>query len=239
MYKGVKYMDAVKLSNRLKQASQYVKSGAYFADIGSDHAYLPIYICQQDESAKGIAGELNQGPFDAAKAHVKGYNLNDRIDVIKGNGLTVIGSETVDTVVICGMGGGLIRSILDEGKSYLTYAKRLILQPNIDSHYLREWLVDNQYKIVAEEIMKEDGHIYEIIVADQTEEPYQLSTRACYFGPYLLQELSDVFKEKWQREYDNIMRIIQNMQKAKHVDERKLQQFIERKQWIEEVLIDE
>lgn len=232
-------METMKLSNRLKQASQYVSTGAFFADIGSDHAYLPIYVCQKDASAKGIAGELNQGPFEAAVSHVKGYQLSDRIDVRKGDGLTVIGEESIDTVVICGMGGGLIRSILSEGSQYLSHVERLILQPNVDSHYLREWLVINDFQIVAEDILKEDGHIYEIIVADKASEAVSLSPKDVFFGPFLRRELSDVFKEKWQREYDNVVRVINNMSLAKQINEEKLALFNERKQWISEVLSDE
>ncbi|MGM0523073.1 MAG: tRNA (adenine(22)-N(1))-methyltransferase [Bacillota bacterium] len=229
-------METIKLSNRLKRASQYVNTGTFFADIGSDHAYLPIYVCQSDPSAKGIAGELNQGPFEAAVSHVRGNQLSDRIDVRKGDGLTVIGEDLVDTVVICGMGGGLIRTILAEGKAYLTQVKRLVLQPNMDSHYLREWLVKNDFNLVAEEILKEDGHIYEILIADKVSEGVTLSPKDIFFGPFLRRELSAVFKEKWQREYDNVVRVIDNMTLAKQINEEKLALYQERKQWIHEVL---
>jgi tRNA (adenine22-N1)-methyltransferase len=232
-------METIKLSNRLKQVSQYVSTGAFFADIGSDHAYLPIYICQLDASAKAVAGELNQGPFEAAVSHVRGNQLSDRIDVRKGDGLTVIGEDPIDTVVICGMGGGLIRSILAEGQTYLTHVKRLVLQPNMDSHYLREWLEMNDFNLVAEEILKEDGHIYEILVADKVSEPVTLSPKDIFFGPFLRRESSDVFKEKWQREYDNVVRVMDNMTLAKQVNEEKLALYQERKQWIHEVLNNE
>ena len=229
-------METIKLSNRLKQASYYIGTGAFFADIGSDHAYLPIYVCQLDPSAKGIAGELNQGPFEAAVSHVRGNQLSDRIDVRKGDGLTVIAQDPIDTVVICGMGGGLIRSILAEGKTYLTHVKRLVLQPNVDSHYLREWLVMNSFNLVTEEILKEDGHIYEILIADKVSERVTLSPKDIFFGPFLRRESSAVFKEKWHREYDNVVRVIDNMALAKQIDEEKLVLYQERKQWIREVL---
>ncbi|GEM00496.1 tRNA (adenine22-N1)-methyltransferase [Halolactibacillus halophilus] len=229
-------MEIIKLSNRLKQASQYIDTGAFFADIGSDHAYLPIYVCQQDPSAKGIAGELNQGPFEAAISHVRGNQLSDRIDVRKGDGLTVIGKAPVDTVVICGMGGGLIRAILAEGKAYLTHVKRLVLQPNMDSHYLREWLVKNDFNLVREEILKEDGHIYEILIADKVLKSAALTPKDLLFGPFLRRESSAVFKEKWEREYDNVVRVIDNMALAKQINEEKLALYQQRKQWIREVL---
>lgn len=232
-------METIKLSNRLKRASQYVDTGAFFADIGSDHAYLPIYVCQLDPTAKGIAGELNQGPYEAAVSHVKGHQLSERIDVRKGDGLTVIKEEHVDTVVICGMGGGLIRSILADGLMHLSHVKRLILQPNVDSHYLRQWLVMHNFNIVAEDIIKEDGHIYEIIVADKVSEQVVLSSKDIFFGPFLRRESSEVFKEKWQREYDNVVRVIDNMALAKQINEEKLALYEERKQWIHEVLNNE
>lgn len=232
-------METINLSERLTLVSSFIASGAYFADIGSDHAYLPIYVCQKDLTAKGIAGELNQGPYEAALTHVAGNQLTDRISVRKGNGLSVIEEEPVDTVVICGMGGGLIKTILDEGEKHLKNVTRLVLQPNIDSHYLRAWLVSHHYELVSEEILKEDGHIYEILVADKVAEDISLTDKAQLFGPFLLKQSSDIFKEKWQREKLNIERVIKEMSKAKVINQEKLQSFQTQLAWIKEVLKDD
>ncbi|PXW91637.1 tRNA (adenine22-N1)-methyltransferase [Streptohalobacillus salinus] len=232
-------MEAVKLSHRLKTAANYIQSGAFFADIGSDHAYLPIYVCQIDQTARAIAGELNEGPKQAAQSHVSGYQLTDRIDVRKGDGLSVIREEAIDTVVICGMGGGLIRSILENGEGKLSSVKRLVLQPNMDSHYLRAWLDDQYFHITAEEILEEDGHIYEVIIADKKTTHQQMTDKQCYFGPLLMQEKNSAFLAKWRREQENISRIIEGLKKGKQIDQTKMDQFNQALQWTKEVLTNE
>lgn len=229
-------METFKLSDRLTRVAHHVSAGCYFADIGSDHAYLPIYICRNNQASRAIAGELNEGPYQAAVTHVSGHQLEERIKVKKGNGLTVIEEEPITEVVICGMGGGLIRSILSDNESKLRGVSRLILQPNVDAHYLRKWLEEASFEITAEEIIKEDGHIYEIIVAERSAHKVKLTDKERYFGPYLMKEKSEVFIEKWKREKDNVDRVINQMSQAKKVDDDKKQQFIKESEWIEEVI---
>ena len=87
------------------------------ADIGSDHAYLPIYAIQNDLCTKAIAGEVIQGPYKAAKRNIANYELNQLVDVRLGDGLSVINAEDqIDNITVCGMGGPLIAKILNDGK---------------------------------------------------------------------------------------------------------------------------
>src|SRR5690625_254647 len=102
--------DAINLSKRLTTIATFLPSGAYFADIGSDHAYLPCYVCIHDKEARAIAGEVNEGPYNSACETVKAYELNNQIEVRLGDGLHVIDNEQIKQVVIAGMGGSLIRS---------------------------------------------------------------------------------------------------------------------------------
>ncbi|WP_440895866.1 tRNA (adenine(22)-N(1))-methyltransferase [Amphibacillus sp. Q70] len=229
------------LSNRLKNIMDFLPAGSFFADIGSDHAYLPIAVCQHDQSAKAIAGELNEGPYRSALEHVTTQRLTDQIKVIKGDGLEVIQFEPVKQVVIAGMGGGLICSILEQGKHLLKDVDRLILQPNVNSEYIREWLLNTDYQLVAERILAEEGHIYEILVADiaVTKARYEYSDKEILFGPYLIKEKNNVFKQKWQRERKNYRRIIEQMLRAKEPDLIKINQFKLKEKWIEEVLKDD
>ncbi|MBM7543213.1 tRNA (adenine(22)-N(1))-methyltransferase [Amphibacillus cookii] len=231
------------LSNRLKKIAQFLPQGAYFADIGSDHAYLPVHICKQDQTARAVAGELNNGPYLSACQHVAAYGLTDRIDVIKGDGLTVITDLPVKQIVVAGMGGVLIQSILEKGKELLDGVERLILQPNVDSHYIRKWLASSAFHLTAERILEEDGHIYEILVADahamNGDHLEDQSLKSLMFGPMLLQEKNGAFRKKWERERENKLKIISQIKQAKEPNQSKIKQFELEVKWIEEVLTDE
>ncbi|GAE91174.1 tRNA-m1A22 methylase [Gracilibacillus boraciitolerans JCM 21714] len=188
------------LSNRLQQLANYLEDPICFADIGSDHAYLPCYVCVQHPKAKAIAGELNEGPYQRAKQTVLDQHLAAQIDVRKGNGLEVISPGEVNQITIAGMGGKLICSILNNGKNKLSGVQRLILQPNIDAHLVRKWVIDNSYRITAEAIILEEGYVYEIIVCDFYTKQQKLNNQQLLFGPFLLEEKTDVFQQKWLSE---------------------------------------
>ena len=240
-------INTLKLSERLKKVSSFLPEGAHFADIGSDHAYLPCYVCLRDQKAKAVAGEVNIGPFNSAKSTVEAYHLSNRIDVRLGNGLEVLGDDTdIKQVVIAGMGGSLIKTILDEGKSKLSSVQRIIAQPNVDERNVRRWLLKEGFIVIDETIMEENGHRYEIIVADKkgTDElidPYtkkQLE-RQLLFGPILLKNKTGIFHEKWQSEYKKLSRIINQMKEASNVDNEKIERFEKELLWIKEELQDE
>jgi len=231
--------NSMKLSQRLVHVADFLPKGANFADIGSDHAYLPCYICLRDETAKAIAGEVNQGPYESAKKNVRKYGLENRIDVRLGDGLEVLQHEEVNQLVIAGMGGALIASILEKGKENLTNVKQIIVQPNIDARQVRLWLKNNHFILTDERILDEKGHIYEILVADRdSNSPYtaELTERQLLFGPYLLENKNDVFYKKWYDEEEKLSAVIKQVKQATDPDEEKIRQFTKELAWIKEEL---
>lgn len=204
----------IALNQRLQAVSQYIK-GPILADIGSDHAYLPIYAIQNELCQTVIAGEVVRGPFEAAHLNVEKYGLNQSIDVKLGNGLEVIEENNkVDSITICGMGGPLIASIIENGKSKLKNHPRLILQSNIQTYTLRKVLHRLNYHIIDEALIEEKGHIYEIVVAEfgcEDTDVYDLK-----FGPILLRQKSDLFFKKWNRELEALENIKSNLDSNKH-----------------------
>ncbi len=140
---------------------------ATVADIGADHGKLLVYLADQKKLITGIAGELNRGPWENATSYVRKAGWQSKIDVRLGDGLAVI-HEPVDAIVIAGMGGALITGILAEGLDKLAGVNRLILQPNIGEYRVREWLYEQGWSLIAEEIVLEDGIYYEIIVAEHS-----------------------------------------------------------------------
>ncbi|WP_416433127.1 tRNA (adenine(22)-N(1))-methyltransferase TrmK [Lactococcus cremoris] len=206
-------MNEIKLSKRLKAVADYVDKGARLADIGSDHAYLPTYLVQKNEVEFAVAGEVVKGPFEIAKNHVAQANLKENIQVRLANGLAAIENvDKIDTIVIAGMGGILISEILEAGKGKLSSVKRLILQANNHGDTLRQWLIEHQFVIKAEQILLEAGKFYEIIVAEPTtnENPV-LSANELLFGPFLSKEKSVIFQQKWQKELNTLNKIIDRL----------------------------
>lgn len=238
-------MNTDKLSARLATVAKYVPNGAKVADIGSDHAYLPCYLAKNNGIAYAVAGEVAVGPFQSAERNVKAEGLSGVISVRLGDGLDVIQPGEVDTITIAGMGGALITSILDRGKKKLTSVKRLILQPNIGAISIRKWCLDNSWNLCAEEILEEDGKIYEVLVAEQGGDPLapyvkNLDT-GLLFGPHLAKEKNSVFRKKWLAEKQNWERIYHQLEKAAETPEtmKKKQELIHNIKLAEEVLQDE
>jgi tRNA (adenine22-N1)-methyltransferase len=216
-------MNAEKLSKRLEAVANNIPEGARLADIGSDHAYLPCNVVKKGTVPSAIAGEVAEGPFLSALDQVNSEGLTKEIAVRKGDGLEVIQPGEVDCITIAGMGGTLISNILERGKLKLEGVKRLVLQPNVGSFAVRRWLIDHKWELVKEEILKEDGKIYEILIAEKGEpfQPYQQMNleEGILFGPFLLKEKSPIFKEKWLHEKKNWERILNQLEGAIQNDE--------------------
>ncbi|NHM75887.1 tRNA (adenine(22)-N(1))-methyltransferase TrmK [Staphylococcus sp. 11007852] len=225
----------IPINRRLLKVSEFI-IGEKIADIGSDHAYLPIYAIQQGIIQTAIAGEVIKGPFNAAKKSVATYGLTSRIDVRLGDGLTILNdTDDVDTVTICGMGGPLITRILENGFHHIPNFPRLVLQSNIQSEPIRRFLQNKGYQIITETLVKERAHIYEIIVAEKGQ--MNLSSLDFKFGPFLHPIKGDLFEEKWQRELDALEDIKKQLEPNKHVQ--RYQDITHQENVIKEVLNDE
>lgn len=234
-------MNSEKLSKRLETVAKYIPNNARMADIGSDHAYLPCHMVHKGVTPFAIAGEVAEGPFQSAKNQVESEGLSGRISVRKGDGLEVIEPGEVDCITIAGMGGALIASILEAGKAKLGNVQRLVLQPNISAVSIRNWLFNNGWGLTAEEILEEDGKIYEILVAEQMDTKASCGMeleKELLFGPFLLKEKNQVFQKKWQAEKANWLKILRNLEHASatHENNQKKQELLRKIQLAEEVL---
>lgn len=232
-------MDTLHLSKRLQVVADFVDEGARLADIGSDHAYLPCYLVEKNKIEWAVAGEVVQGPYQNAKKEVESRSLHDRIAVRLGDGLAVLSpSDSINTVTIAGMGGSLIRSILEKGmeESKITGTEVLILQPNINERTIREFLVQNQYEIVEETIVEENRKIYEIIKAVPSDNPLTYSEKELLFGPILLESKPVAFIKKWKSMQQKNQYILSQMEKSESPDQKKLNALRKELNLIEEVL---
>ncbi|MGE7919471.1 tRNA (adenine(22)-N(1))-methyltransferase [Viridibacillus sp. NPDC093762] len=211
-------MNAQKLSKRLETVAKFVPQDAIVADIGSDHAYLPCYLVHNNIAKSAIAGEVVNGPYDSACHEVQKEQLTNKITVRLADGLAAIEpGDGVTAITIAGMGGPLITSILEKHPQALEGAERLILQPNIHAKVIREWALQNSWKIIDEVILLEDEKIYEILVLERGE--MNLSELEKLLGPVLKQQSSDVFHGKWTREVEQWGHVREALQKAEQTPE--------------------
>lgn len=223
-------MSQIKLTPRLEAVANLVDDQAKMADIGSDHAYLATYLVEQKKSPEAIVGEVAKGPLENAKSTVRAQGLSSQIDCRLADGLAALSKDdNVHTVVIAGMGGLLIKKILDAKKELGTFPQ-LVLQPNTDQDALRAWLVENGYAIKHEEMVAEGRHRYEIIVARPGEQT--LSQADLTFGPILRKEQGPIFKAKWQHERDRYAQVVDRLEQS---GQTALPKYQEVKEWIEAI----
>ncbi len=181
----------MRLAERLARVADYVIPGAAVADIGTDHALLPVYLVRQGISSRVIACDLNPGPLNAARAAVARYGLEKHVEIREGDGLQVLRPGEAAVIVIAGMGGAKIRDILAASREVLKGVKRLILQPQGGEALLRRWLLENNWALTDEELVYEDGRFYVIIVSEplpQSEEYSKFEIGLLDIGPRLLEK---------------------------------------------------
>jgi tRNA (adenine22-N1)-methyltransferase len=239
----------LRLSKRLEMIARGVPEGSRLADIGSDHALLPVFLAQQQRITKAVAGEVNEGPFQAASKQVMAAGLGAVIDVRHGDGLDVVAAGEIDVVTIAGMGGTLIAEILEAGKEKLVGVGLLILQPNVGEYNVRTWLLKHDWILKNEQILEEDGKIYEILTAAPSR--LMASSNAGLYqarelpdgvmvdremllklGPFLLEKPERAWFRKWQWELEKLNMIVNRLarstQPESRMKEHELQQEIER-----------
>jgi tRNA (adenine22-N1)-methyltransferase len=200
----------ITLSERLDMVAGLVHSCDYLADIGTDHAYLPIYLVKKGIVRHAVAADISKGSCDKALKNISAYNLEDSIEVRCGNGLEVMAqSEQPDVIVIAGMGGMLAVSVL---KSHPcgSNAPRLILQVQRDIDTVRRHLHATGYKIEAEQILKENDKVYVAIAAVKGTEPEYTETEY-YFGKLLLAQKNPVLKEYMEHEQNKIKNVLKSI----------------------------
>ena len=166
----------IKLTPRLMTAVPYVRSGRLLADIGTDHAYLPIYLCEtgrltpvsvgNGEAVCAIAADINKGPVERADQHIAAARLTTRIRTVQTDGLRGLDAYDPGDIIIFGMGGELIASILEAAPWVNAPGKRLILQPMTHAEKLREYLLGAGYAIVGETLSREGDRVYQTICAE-------------------------------------------------------------------------
>ena len=166
----------INISERLKCVAGLVNKGARVADIGTDHAYLPIYLVQNGISNKVYACDVRKEPLRRAKLHIDEYGLSDKITTQLCDGLKGINKGDVDTVTICGMGGKLMKNILKAGIDKLGDNTQLVLSAQSELRDFRKYLIEAGIYIKSEHMLLEDGKYYFIFdCVYNTQDEYYLN----------------------------------------------------------------
>ena len=170
------------LSNRLSSALPYVREGCFFADVGTDHAYLPIHLCQTGKIRGAVASDIGEGPLAIAKANIASYGLADKIKTCLSDGLLKLLPYAPEDIAVFGMGGELIASILSAVPWTKDARLRFILQPMTKAETLRAHLLCEGFRILDETLTKDEGRIYQTICAEYDGTPRTLSPLALLVG---------------------------------------------------------
>ena len=160
------------LDNRLKLCADFVRSGAKLADIGTDHAYLPVWLCRIGRCPCAIAADINPEPLKRGQSTIIESGMSDRIETRLSDGLNEIKSDEADDIVIAGMGGELIAKILSECSFAADNSKHFILQPMTKSEELIAWLCENGFKILKQDCCVASGKCYTVLLVKYSGEKH-------------------------------------------------------------------
>ena len=209
------------LTPRLECILKYVNAKTA-ADIGTDHAYIPIELIKRGLAKKVIAADVRQGPIDIANANIEKNGLCSKIETRLGSGLSVLKKGEADTIIIAGMGGELIYDILSADIE-TAKASVLILQPMNSQYELRKWLHDNDFSIVSEDIECEEHRVYNLIVVKHGKQD-KFGTDIEYHLPKYLysHEKFGALYDKKKREFN---KVVTGLERSNSVDEQKLKYY--------------
>ncbi len=218
----------MKINNRLKLVGDYVDKGSIPLDIGCDHAKLSIYLLKEKNFPFVYASDNKIGPINQARENVNYYNLADKIELIKADGLNSL-NDKIDTITITGMGGLTINKMFLENKNKLTNIKTIILSPNNFIKEVRETINKLGYYLKDEKLVEESDKLYHILVFSKGNKVY--SDKELYLGPILMAKNKEIIKKYYRNELSNINNLLLNNK----ISIEKKEKLIKIKKYLEDV----
>lgn len=206
------------LTPRLLLIAEVSKGARSLADIGTDHAYVPLYAIEKLGVETAVAADINKGPLERAYENIKKFNMEDKITTRLSDGLREFSADECDTVVIAGMGGTLIAKILGESPQMKKKGIRFVLQPMTAESELRRYLSCNGYKTVDEFMTCEGNKLYTVILAE-VGEAEKVSEVFYHISKKLYEKKDKLFKVFLDRKINEFKKVIQGLSKAEKLDE--------------------
>ena len=148
------------LDKRLLSCADYVRAGAVFADIGTDHGYLPLFLLREGRITRAYLSDVNRGPLSSAERNAAEEGLSDKCEFILTDGAAALCDKGITDYAICGMGGELITRIIGDAPHLFTEGTRLILQPMTKQECVRRFLVENGFSVITERFSFEIGRAH-------------------------------------------------------------------------------
>ncbi|HPD01119.1 MAG TPA: class I SAM-dependent methyltransferase [Acetivibrio sp.] len=201
------------LKGRLGLIADMVPQCDVVCDIGTDHAYIPIYLVMNNRCKRAVASDIRKGPIKVADKNIEKYNLRNYIDTRVGNGLETVRDGEEDTIIIAGMGGLIISGILEEGFETVKKANSLIIQPMYSIELVRKWLYENGFEIYDERLSKEDRRIYNVLAAKWTGSVQKKEEIYYYIGEKLFENKDRLLESYIQNKLRQLNKIICEMEK--------------------------
>ena len=169
----------LELSPRLQRIADWVPQGARLCDVGTDHAYLPVWLVLQGRVSSAIAADLRPGPLSRARETGRRCGVEEKVDFRLCDGLAGIAPAECDTIVIAGMGGENIAGILSRAPWTAEGHHTLLLQPQSRGEVLRGFLAEHGYAILREALVEDRGHLYPVMEVTAGEMTLSPGQRLC------------------------------------------------------------
>ena len=217
----------IKISKRLELVASFIDDNTHIIDVGCDHAYLPIYLMETKKNIQVTGSDVNPNPLKIAKENIKKYGLEDKIKIELKDGINNL-DESIDTIVISGMGGILISDII-LNKDNLVNVKTLILSPNNEFILVRKTLKKIGFKIIKEKLITENKITYLVIKAIKGKSKYNP-----FFGTLNNKDLESIYYyTKLLNTNTNILKKLPSnkiLKKLKlKIENRKIKKFLNKK----------
>ncbi|NLY19357.1 MAG: SAM-dependent methyltransferase [Clostridiaceae bacterium] len=204
----------INLSGRLLKIAQMVDKCNVVADIGTDHAYIPIYLLQAGICKKAVATDISRAPLLKAERNINKYNLAEGIELRPGEGMEPIGEDECDVIVMAGIGGYLISEILEASFNKARKAKSIIMQPMYTDEVLREYLLTKGFNITNEVLVRDGRRIYVIIKAAYDGIRRKEPSLFCHIGRPLFDNRDPLLKTHLERKIRIQAKIVKGLHKS-------------------------
>ncbi|HOM03834.1 MAG TPA: class I SAM-dependent methyltransferase [Acetivibrio sp.] len=211
----------MELKGRLKLIADITPKCNIVCDIGTDHAYIPIYLVMNKKCQKALACDVRKGPISFADKNIAEYGLSQYIKTRVGDGLDPIEDSEVDVIIIAGMGGQLIKEILEKGFAKAQKARTLVIQPMNAIELIRQWLYENGFDIFDEKLAKEEDRIYNAMAVKWTGKAKSKEEAYYYIGEKLFENRDSLLPELIEKRIRQLDKIIFEMEKMNDKNSKK------------------